>query len=405
MQPLFTDNPPLSLYIHIPWCVKKCPYCDFNSHAVKGEIDEQAYLEALTLDLQQDLPLIWGRRINSIFIGGGTPSLLSPEFYEQLFSNIRSLILIQPGAEITLEANPGTAEASRFLGYFQSGINRISLGVQSFDDQQLQSLGRIHNSSQVFKAYDMAINAGFKRINLDLMYGLPQQSVEQGLHDLQQAINLKPQHISWYQLTLEPNTVFYANPPQIPEEDSLETLMNLGLERLQQNDYHRYEVSAFCQSGEESRHNLNYWQFGDYLGIGAGAHSKITYALKQQILRRHKFKQPRSYMDNSRAYLAAETEIETQEIPLEFMLNALRLIKGVPVDLFAKHSGLPANRLDKVIRNAQKKGLMENWPTRIQTTALGLNYLNDTLSYFFSEEFEPFKNTLSKENIIQIKQI
>ncbi len=401
LQPIFDSNPELSLYIHIPWCVKKCPYCDFNSHQQPSKISEQQYLQALCSDLEQDLSLIWGRKIHSIFIGGGTPSLLSAEFYEKLLSNVRALLNIQMDAEITLEANPGTAEADRFAGYFETGINRLSLGAQSFDDHQLQKLGRIHNSEQIYRAYEMAQSAGFKRINIDVMYALPEQTVEQGLMDLHQAIKLKPQHISWYQLTLEPNTIFYSQPPSLPDEMIVEHLMEAGINKLQESGYGRYEVSAYCQPGEASKHNINYWKFGDYLGIGAGAHSKITDVPNRRILRRHKFKQPSSYLDLSKYFVASETAIESQEVPLEFMLNALRMVKGVDASLFSKNTGLSTELIRPGIEKAQRQGLMQNWPLRIQTTELGLNYLNDTLGFFFLDK--TFKDD-SKEAII-IKQI
>ncbi len=417
LQPIFHENPPLSLYIHLPWCVKKCPYCDFNSHSVKGDkndgvtvgntLPEADYVQALLADLEEDLPLIWGRRINSIFIGGGTPSLFSAESISSLLSGIRARVQLLPGAEITLEANPGTAEAERFSGYFEAGINRLSIGVQSFDNQQLIKLGRIHDAEQAVQAFQMARNAGFERINLDLMFGLPGQTTEQCLQDLTQAIRLKPEHISWYQLTVEPNTVFYSAPPKLPEEAILEALNQQGLVLLAKNGYQRYEISAFCQRGEQSKHNLNYWQFGDYLGIGAGAHSKITHVPSLKILRRHKHKQPQTYLDKNKPFLAAENAIENTELPLEFMMNTLRLIEGVDADIFRKNTGLMPQLLQKLIGKAEQDGLMKNWPLKIQTSEQGLNYLNDTLSYFFAETFVSAveSSRFPTENVIPISLV
>ncbi len=397
----FKQNPNLSLYIHFPWCVKKCPYCDFNSHEVGTHFDESNYINALLADLEADLPLIWGRPINSIFMGGGTPSLFSAEALNQLMSGIRARVSLATDAEITLEANPGTAESSNFQGYREAGINRLSIGVQSFDNQMLQKLGRIHDAKQAQNAFQLARDAGFERINLDIMYALPGQSVEQALADLSLATELSPEHISWYQLTLEPNTVFYSKPPQLPDEELQHQIFSAGIEHLEQHKYQRYEVSAFSKQAEQSTHNLNYWSFGDYLGIGAGAHSKITHVPNNQILRRKKTRQPETYLDPNKAFLAAETPIKIAELPVEFMMNALRLCEGVPERLFAVNTGLSSQLLDDIIGKAIEQELMKNWPQRIQPTTQGLQFLNNTLALFFEENFPQ----LSDKNTISITQI
>ena len=398
MQPAFQQNPPLCLYIHIPWCIKKCPYCDFNSHVVSTKTvdsktltdeNEKYYVQALLSDLEQDLPLVWGRSIEHVFIGGGTPSLFSAAAFDQLLSGIRARIPLKPFAEITLEANPGTAEAARFQGYFDAGINRLSIGVQSFHNDQLKQLGRIHDSTQAINAFQMARTAGFKQINIDLMYGLPGQNVGQALSDLKQAISLHPEHLSWYQLTIEPNTHFYSSPPTLPSEELSYQISEAGLCLLQQEGFTRYEVSAFARDNHISQHNLNYWQFGDYLGIGAGAHSKITHVPDNSILRRQKTRQPVTYLEPEKPFLAKQQSIDVNELPLEFMLNALRLPKGVESKLFQAHTGLNPQLIDPLVKKAMQKQLMQNWPERIQTTETGLAFLNDTLALFFSDVIKP----------------
>lgn len=394
IQPIFQQNPPLSLYIHIPWCMKKCPYCDFNSHpisktpsntSVLSEHYEQQYIKSLLADLEEDLPLIWGRSIDSIFIGGGTPSLFSAASIDRLLSGIRARVPLKPFAEITLEANPGTVEAKRFQGYLEAGINRLSIGVQSFQNDQLKKLGRIHNGAQASHAFHWARAAGFEQINIDLMYALPDQNVEQALADLDQAIALYPEHLSWYQLTIEPNTQFYSQPPALPSEDLTYQIAESGLDLLKQHGYDRYEVSAFSRNNHQSQHNLNYWQFGDYLGIGAGAHAKITHVPNHKILRRQKTRQPETYMDPEKSFLAKEQIIEVKDLPLEFMLNALRMPAGVETSLFQAHTGLNPQIIEPLVNKAIHKQLMQNWPERIQTTPLGLRFLNDTLALFFSD--------------------
>ncbi len=397
----FTQNPSLALYIHFPWCVKKCPYCDFNSHKVSTNFDEESYVNSLLLDLEQDLPLIWGRPITTIFMGGGTPSLFSAGAIDRLISGIRARVPLVADIEITLEANPGTAEASNFSGYHEAGINRLSLGVQSFNSEMLDQLGRIHNGEQAKQAFEMARDAGFKRINLDIMHGLPGQSLNQAMLDLKTATSLNPEHISWYQLTLEPNTLFYSKPPVLPDEETQFDIFSRGIKHLNSLGYNRYEVSAFALKGEHSRHNLNYWSFGDYLGIGAGAHSKITDVPNSQILRRQKTRQPDTYLCSNKSFLAAETVIKTEELPLEFMMNALRLCDGVTRETFAANTGLSPQLLNTTIKNAQQKNLMEHWPQRIQPTKLGLQFLNDTLELFFDNNFPQLKNIKT----IPIKEI
>ena len=295
----FTTLPPLSLYIHYPWCAQKCPYCDFNSHKSPNELPEQVYIDALIRDLEQEIPHVWGRTVQSIFIGGGTPSLFSAEAYERLFSALRALIPLSPHAEITLEANPGTFEAQRFADYLDLGINRLSIGIQSFNDQSLAALGRIHDSKQAIKAVETAHKVGFENFNLDLMFGLPHQTEKTAKNDVATAIALEPSHISYYQLTLEPNTLFYQQPPQLPDEDPIIDWQIANQNRLANAGYHQYEVSAYAKNNKRCQHNINYWQFGDYLGIGAGAHGKISDAAKQSITRRSKQKQPQAYIDKA----------------------------------------------------------------------------------------------------------
>lgn len=384
-KPIFKALPPLSLYVHVPWCVRKCPYCDFNSHVSPSDIPERDYLEALSADLEQSLPLIWGRQIVSIFIGGGTPSLMSGAFYHELLSMIRALLPIVPNAEVTLEANPGTAEAQNFRDYHAAGINRLSLGVQSFQDELLQRVGRIHSSLEARRAFDMARSAGFERINIDLMFGLPAQTEKTMLNDLQIAVRLEPEHISWYQLTIEPNTEFAAKPPSQPETDVLAEWTERGEQWLQAHGYARYEVSAFARDNRQCLHNLNYWQFGDYLGIGAGAHSKLTLADQQSVLRTRKVKRPSSYMEKLQK-TAAEWKVETPDLVFEFMLNALRLTEGVEASLFSQHTGLPITLIDGVMQALVDEGLATDWPKRIVLTRYGFDHLNHVLEYFLPEE-------------------
>lgn len=382
----FTALPPLSLYIHVPWCVRKCPYCDFNSHNSPEQIPEQAYVDALIRDLEQEVPLIWGRSIQTIFIGGGTPSLLSAEAYDRLFSSIRALLPLHPAAEITLEANPGTVEASRFKDYLAVGINRLSIGIQSFNDEALSKLGRIHDSRQAIKAVEAAYKAGFDNFNLDLMFGLPGQDAAKARHDVETAIAFEPAHISYYQLTIEPNTLFHALPPKLPEEDPIIDWQLDSQSRLARAGYIQYETSAYARDNRQCRHNLNYWQFGDYLGIGAGAHGKISSAAPQQIARRVKQKQPQAYLDTAggEASLLEHTLVDEKEVGFEFMLNAMRLLDGVATPLFQQHTGVPISTIKKPLQQAEELGLLEHDIKRLRPTEKGQLYLNSLIELFLT---------------------
>ena len=380
--------PPLSLYIHTPWCVQKCPYCDFNSHQLKESLPEDDYVERLLFDLEQELPEVWGRQLTSIFIGGGTPSLFSAQSYERLLSGIRALLPFHSDMEITMEANPGTVEADKFKGFFQAGINRISIGVQSFNNQFLSSLGRIHNGDEAIRAFQIARDAGFDNINVDLMYALPEQSAEQALDDLAIAVDLHPEHLSWYQLTLEPNTLFYHQPPPLPDDESVCDIAEAGLRQLKKEGYQRYEVSAFSRNGQSpSTHNLNYWQFGDYLGIGAGAHGKISRMDNQTITRKSKKRSPKEYLDSNKSLIAQRREIPAQELPLEFMMNAMRLKGGVPSELFFQTTGLLLPQIQNAIEQAQSDQLIELNQSHIRPTAKGYQFLNELLELFMPENF------------------
>ena len=380
----FKALPPLSLYIHVPWCVRKCPYCDFNSHKSPDNLPEQAYIDALIRDLEQEIPHIWGRTVQTIFIGGGTPSLFSAEAYDRLFSSIRALLPLSPQVEITLEANPGTFEAQRFADYLDLGINRLSIGVQSFNDQSLTALGRIHDSKQAIKAIETAHKAGFENFNLDLMFGLPHQTEKAAHNDVATAIALEPSHISYYQLTLEPNTLFYQQPPTLPDEDPIIDWQIANQQRLADAGYQQYEVSAYAKKNKQCQHNLNYWHFGDYIGIGAGAHSKISDAAKQAITRRSKQKQPQTYMDNagSPTVILTEETIAESDLGFEFMLNALRLTDGFPTSLFYQHAGLPISHINSALQQAEQLGLITHDIHRIQPTEKGQRYLNSLVELF-----------------------
>ena len=377
---------PLALYIHLPWCIRKCPYCDFNSHHAPNHLPEKQYVQAPLNDLAQELPYIWGRRLESIFIGGGTPSLFSAESMDELISGIRALLPFRPNIEITLEANPGTFEQEKFNGFREAGINRLSVGIQSFNPQHLQALGRVHNQAEALKAAEVARYAGFNNFNLDLMFGLPQQSLEQALADLQQAIDLQPTHLSWYQLTLEPNTLFYKHPPVLPDDDLLVDMQYAGQALLQQAGYTQYEVSAYAQAGRECRHNLNYWQFGDYLGIGAGAHGKITDPFKQ-VIRHQKYRQPTQYLQQTELGQArSETQTLTAaDLKFEFMLNALRLKSGFDLELFAERTGLSIETLQAPLGLAAQKGWLTINQNHIQTTELGWQFLNTVIQLFLED--------------------
>ena len=378
---MFTTLPPLALYIHIPWCVKKCPYCDFNSHAAGPSIPEQQYVAALLEDLQRDLPEVWGRRISSIFFGGGTPSIFSARAIDDILCGVRSLIPVSPNAEITLEANPGTFEQEKFNDYRALGINRLSIGIQSFAPEKLTALGRIHSGDEAIKAIETAQRAGFDNFNLDLMFGLPNQSIEQGLLDLQTAMDLQPTHLSWYQLTIEPNTLFYSKPPSLPDDDNIWQLQIQGQELLAQHGFEQYEISAYAKSGKACKHNINYWEFGDYLGIGAGAHGKITRADNSSIQRLWKHRQPQAYMET--ADKRAGTQLLTDsDIVFEFMLNALRLKQGFALDLFEQHTGMNRSVLHEPILLAQQKELLIADNQHLQPSELGYRFLNDLINLF-----------------------
>lgn len=377
----------LALYIHIPWCVRKCPYCDFNSHEAHGPLPESAYVDALLMDLEQDLPRVWGRRIDSLFIGGGTPSLFSAEALDRLLSGVRARLPLRPDLEITLEANPGAVERSRFAEFRAAGVNRLSIGVQSFNDAQLQQLGRIHDRRAAFAAAEAAHAAGLDNFNLDLMFGLPGQTVDQALADIANAIALQPAHLSYYQLTIEPNTAFHHAPPALPDDETVGAIQDRAQAELAQHGYRQYEVSAYAREGWRCRHNLNYWEFGDYLGIGAGAHGKLTDPAAGQIHRLWKLKQPREYLASAgmRAGIGGDAPIREADLPVEFLMNALRLVEGVPTALFAERTGLPLAALEPALRQSRERGLLEMDPERLQATAQGLRFLNDVLQGFMPE--------------------
>lgn len=375
--------PPLALYIHIPWCVRKCPYCDFNSHAATPELPEDAYVGALLADLDQELPAVHGRPISSIFFGGGTPSLFSANALGRLLAGVEQRIPFASDIEITLEANPGTFEQEKFKAYRQLGINRLSIGIQSFQQAKLEALGRIHNGDEAVRAAGMARNAGFDNFNLDLMHGLPEQSLDDALGDLQQAIDLGPTHLSWYQLTLEPNTVFWNQPPVLPEDDILWDIQETGQALLARHGFHQYEVSAYAQPGRAARHNLNYWSFGDFIGIGAGAHGKLSHP-DGRILRTWKTRLPKDYLNPAKPFKAGEKLLPVDELPFEFLMNALRLTDGVDATLFSQRTGLPLEQLKAARREAEQKGLLQVEPTRLVATARGQLFLNDLLQYFLT---------------------
>ena len=371
--------PPLALYIHIPWCVRKCPYCDFNSHERSGALPEQEYVQKLVSDVESLLPSVWGRRIVSVFIGGGTPSLFSPEAIDTLLSAVRARLVLEPDAEITLEANPGTVEAARFRGFRDAGVNRISVGVQSFDDAMLAKLGRIHGEHEARRAVDAALEA-VGNVNLDLMYGLPGQTPEMARADIAQGIATGVPHLSAYQLTIEPNTVFWSKRPAgLPEHDQSADMQSMAEEILRTNGFEHYETAAFARPGMRCRHNLNYWEFGDYLGIGAGAHGKVSFP--DRVTRHERIKQPRDYLGNANT-LSTEKTVPPKELPFEFMLNALRLIEGFPLELFEQRTGLPVLGIEQELEKAEGKGLIGRDWKRIRPTARGRLFLNELLELF-----------------------
>lgn len=382
--------PPLSLYIHFPWCEKKCPYCDFNSHQIKEGVgrtsgfDEERYINALITDLETELPRIWGRQVHSIFIGGGTPSLLSAQGMDTLLSAIRARIHLEPDAEITMEANPGSVETEKFAGFAKAGITRVSLGIQSFQDQQLKALGRIHNGAEAKRAIEIALQH-FKSVNLDLMYGLPMQTLDDAKRDIETALSFNTPHLSLYNLTLEPNTYFANFPPKLPSEDEVDSIFEQSLDLLTKAGFKRYEISAYAKPGMECKHNLNYWRFGDYIGIGAGAHGKISFPDKvtRQVRERH----PETYMqaiEQKGNALIESKDIPAANLPFEFMLNTLRLTDGVATNTFSERTGLPLSSISKGLDEASKKGLLDLDPTVLKGTPQGLRYLNNLQELFLA---------------------
>lgn len=388
--PRLTSPPPLALYIHYPWCVRKCPYCDFNSHTVRGDTLPDAdletrYLNALIADIESALPQVWGRRVHSVFFGGGTPSLMSAAGLDRLLCAVRMLLPLDPLAEITLEANPGTFEAGRFKDYARAGVNRLSIGIQSFDDQALKRIGRIHDAREAHHAVELA-QACFERVNLDLMYALPEQTLEQALDDVKQAIHHGVSHVSAYHLTLEPNTPFAHTPPPLPDDDTAADMQEAIEQTLAEAGFEHYETSAFAKPGQRCRHNLNYWQFGDYLGVGAGAHGKLS--SHEGIVREMRHKHPTRYLEaaDSRRFVQERHDVSTRDLPFEFMMNALRLTEGVPVSLFAARTGLPPGTLQPMLEQARKQGLLSSDPLTLMPTPKGRRFLNDLLGCFLPDE-------------------
>ncbi|WP_137171701.1 radical SAM family heme chaperone HemW [Massilia sp. HP4] len=379
-----TALPPLSLYVHWPWCVRKCPYCDFNSHEAKGELPEKDYLDALRLDLEQSLPLIWGRKIHTVFIGGGTPSLMSAAGLDRLMSDLRTLLPLDLDAEITMEANPGTFEAERFKSYRESGINRLSIGIQSFNPAHLKALGRIHDGDEALRAVEIA-KSTFDNFNLDLMYALPSQTLAEARRDLETALSFAPPHLSLYHLTMEPNTVFAKYPPSLPDDDLSADMQDMIAEVTGGAGYGHYEISAYAQPGRRARHNLNYWQFGDYLGIGAGAHSKLSFP--HRVLRQARFKQPASFIEAAKRGnpVQEEHEIGRADMGFEFMLNALRLTGGFDPNLFGERTGMNISAIAKALNEAEAKGLIYRDHKLIKPTALGQRFLNDLQEMFLAD--------------------
>jgi putative oxygen-independent coproporphyrinogen III oxidase len=374
--------PPLSLYIHLPWCLKKCPYCDFNSHEMRAaELPEQRYIDALMADLEASLPLIWGRTVHSIFIGGGTPSLFAPEAIDRLLGGIRARLKLEPACEITLEANPGTFEKDRFKAYRAAGVTRLSIGVQSFNDAYLQTLGRVHDRAQALAAVEEAAQA-FDTFNLDIMYALPGQTLADLQQDMATALALAPSHISIYHLTIEPNTYFAKFPPVIPEDDTAYDMLDLITDMTGAAGLYRYEVSAYARDGHRCLHNLNYWQFGDYLGLGAGAHSKLSFA--HRVVRQVRFREPQLYMAQALAghCLAQDEDISRADLPFEFMLNALRLKDGFSLPQFSERTGLPITAIQQALDEAERKGLLERDFARVRPSVRGYDFLNDLQALF-----------------------
>ncbi|HET7159942.1 MAG TPA: radical SAM family heme chaperone HemW [Burkholderiales bacterium] len=382
--PRFRTLPPLSLYIHIPWCVRKCPYCDFNSHEARSEIPEARYVDALIADLEQSLPLIWGRRIYTIFFGGGTPSVFSADAIDAILSAVRARAPLSIDAEITLEANPGTFESVKFAGYRAAGVNRLSIGIQSFNPAHLKALGRVHDAEQARAAIAIA-RTHFDNFNLDLMYALPGQTLSEAQADLRAALSFEPPHLSLYHLTIEPNTYFHRYPPHVPDDDTAAEMQDATALLLREAGYEHYETSAYSRPGQRSRHNLNYWRFGDYVGIGAGAHSKLSFP--ERIVRQTRHRQPREYMEQALAGAAMQNEsaVGTNDIPFEFMMNALRLNEGFELSLFEERAGLPLVTVLRALDEAQRRGLVMRDHQRVAPTPLGQRFLNDLLQIFLPE--------------------
>lgn len=384
---LLPSLPPLSVYVHVPWCVRKCPYCDFNSHEAPAELPENEYLDALQADLEQTLPLVWGRQVISVFIGGGTPSLLSAQALDRMLALLRSHLNLLPDAEITLEANPGASEASRFLDFAQSGVTRISLGIQSFNDQALKALGRIHDSQQARQAIEAAMKA-VDRVNLDVMYALPGQTPTQSEQDILQAMSYEPEHLSLYHLTLEPNTVFAKYPPALPDDDDSAAMQDRLIELTASRGWNQYEISAYSKRGGHSRHNLNYWEFGDYIGIGPGAHGKLSF--HDRIIRTATTRSPAQWMQSAvkrdGSHYAHNARVTPKDLPFEFMLNVLRLKEGVPSQYFQERTGVPLTQILPAIKRNIEKGLLASDPVRIRTTDLGWRFLNDLQEAFLPDE-------------------
>jgi oxygen-independent coproporphyrinogen-3 oxidase len=376
--------PPLALYVHVPWCVRKCPYCDFNSHELREALPERAYVDALIADLERALPSVWGRRVHSIFFGGGTPSLLPAEAIDRLLAAFRARLQLAADAEITLEANPGTFEAEKFRDFRAAGVNRLSIGIQSFNPARLKALGRIHDDREARRAIEIA-HANFDNFNLDLMYALPEQTLAQAEADVAEALAAGAPHLSFYHLTLEPNTLFHRFPPPLPDEEAAAVIGDVVEERLVAAGYVHYETSAYARAGAECKHNLNYWRFGDYLGIGAGAHSKVSFP--DRIVREMRYKQPREYLARVAAGDAVQERhaVERRELGFEFMMNALRLAEGFDVALFAERTGLPIGAVDRPLAAAEAKGLIERDHLRIRPTPFGRRFLNDLLQLFLPE--------------------
>ena len=388
--------PPLSLYVHLPWCVRKCPYCDFNSHALRGDLPEARYVDALLRDLDLDRVWVHGRTVETLFIGGGTPSLFSPEALARLLDGVRARVAVAADAEITLEANPGTVELARFRGFREAGVNRLSIGVQSFDEGKLRALGRIHGRAEALAAAQAARAAGFENFNLDLMYGLPEQSLEQALADVETAIALRPAHLSIYHLTLEPNTLFHREPPELPSEDTVEEMQQALVAALEGAGYRQYEVSAYARDARQCRHNRNYWEFGDYLGIGAGAHGKIT--RETEIVRTSKARHPTHYLAGAgTAEVRQVTRLAPDDLACEFMLNALRLRDGFALALFTERTGLPLTHIEAPLEAARRKGLLEVDASRARASELGWRFLNDLVALFLPAPTAPAARAERKE--------